>query len=68
MSSNTELGRAVRGACDELENLAALDRANMQKAAEVLEGFGIKMKAPTAHAPEYFFADDEEASEDTGDA
>ena len=45
-----------------------LDRANMQKAAEVLEGFGIKMKAPTAHAPEYFFADDEEASEDTGDA
>ena len=71
LSSNTELGRAVRGACDELENLAALDRSNMQKAAELLEGFGIKMKAPPTgeaeDAPEYFFHDDEEG-EDAGDA
>ena len=67
LSSNTELGRAVRGACDELENLAALDRSNMQKAAEVLEGFGIKMKAPPAveaeDAPEYFFQDDEDGED-----
>ena len=74
LSSNTELGRAVRGACDELENLASLDRANMQQAVELLEGFGIKMKGPPPAEPgeedgsesEYFYPDEAEGGEEGG--
>jgi hypothetical protein len=71
LSSNTELGRAVRGACDELENLASLDRANMQQAVELLESFGIKMKGPPPAEPgedgsEYFYPDETEGGEEGG--
>ena len=41
LSSNTELGKAVRGACDELENLAELDRENAKQTMEVLKKLGL---------------------------
>jgi len=42
LTSNTALGKAVGGACDELEALAALERDAAMQAAELLRKLGYK--------------------------
>ncbi|KAL3162523.1 hypothetical protein ABBQ32_010179 [Trebouxia sp. C0010 RCD-2024] len=42
LSSNTELGRAVQSACDELDNLSALEKESLTKASELLQKLGYK--------------------------
>ncbi|BDA45573.1 hypothetical protein COCOBI_07-3600 [Coccomyxa sp. Obi] len=42
LSSNTQLGQAVRDACDELETLAALERQSLSEAQQLLEKLGYK--------------------------
>ncbi|KAI3425046.1 hypothetical protein D9Q98_008424 [Chlorella vulgaris] len=42
LSSNTELGRAVRGACSELETLEGLERDTLQQAEDLLKQMGFK--------------------------
>lgn len=42
LTSNTPLGKAVGGACDELEALAALERDAAMQAAELLRKLGYK--------------------------
>lgn len=50
LSLNTELGRAVDGACDELEHLAGMETDILQEADDILKKFGFKsgiLTAPT---------------------
>lgn len=42
LSLNTELGRAVDGACDELQHLAGLESDILQEADDILKKFGFK--------------------------
>ncbi|KAL3141091.1 hypothetical protein ABBQ38_003447 [Trebouxia sp. C0009 RCD-2024] len=42
LSSNTELGRAVQSACDELDNLSALEKESLTKASKLLQKLGYK--------------------------
>lgn len=42
LSSNTELGRAVQNACDELDNLSSLEKESLTKADELLQKLGYK--------------------------
>lgn len=44
MSSNTELGRAVKAACEELETLGVMERENFDKAEELLAKLGYTAK------------------------
>jgi hypothetical protein len=42
LSQNTELGKAVNAACDELEHLGGLESEMLQQADDVLRKFGFK--------------------------
>lgn len=42
LSLNTDLGKAVDGACDELEHLAGLETDLLQEADDILKQFGFK--------------------------
>ena len=42
LSKNTELGRAVDAACDELEHLGGLESEALQQADDILKKFGFK--------------------------
>jgi hypothetical protein len=42
LSQNTELGRAVDGACDELGHLGSLEADVLQEADKILKKFGFK--------------------------
>lgn len=44
MSSNTELGRAVKAACEELETLGGMERENFDRAEELLAKLGYTAK------------------------
>lgn len=52
LSQNTELGRAVDGACDELEHLAGLETGVLQEADDILKKFGFKSSILTNSATE----------------
>lgn len=50
LSLNTELGRAVDGACNELEHLAGMEADVLQEADDILKKFGLKsgiLSSPT---------------------
>lgn len=47
LSSNTELGRAVRAASDELEHLSNLEAEVVEEAFDILKSFGIKVQRPS---------------------
>ncbi|KAL4447784.1 hypothetical protein ABPG75_005003 [Micractinium tetrahymenae] len=42
MTSNTPLGRAVKGACDELDSLGELERQTLEEAEGLLKKLGFK--------------------------
>ena len=42
MTSNTQLGQAVRGACEELETLGALEAEVLRESEELLKKLGFK--------------------------
>lgn len=42
MSANTQLGKAVRDACEELDTLSALERETLNEAEELLKKVGFK--------------------------
>jgi len=42
LSSNTELGRALQEACDELDNLSTLEKDSLSQASELLQKLGYK--------------------------
>jgi hypothetical protein len=52
LSKNTELGRAVDAACDELEHLGHLENETLQQADDILKKFGFKpaVMQPTQEA------------------
>lgn len=47
LSSNTELGKAVRAACDELEHLGNLEAELLDEAFDILKGAGITLQKPS---------------------
>lgn len=42
LSSNTELGRAVQDACEELDNLSNLEKESLTEASKLLQKLGYK--------------------------
>ncbi|GMH33305.1 hypothetical protein BSKO_01139 [Bryopsis sp. KO-2023] len=47
LSSNTDLGKAVRAACDELDHLGGLEAELMEEAFDILKGAGITLQKPS---------------------
>ncbi|KAL4442521.1 hypothetical protein ABPG77_005105 [Micractinium sp. CCAP 211/92] len=42
MTTNTPLGKAVKGACDELDTLGELERQTLEQAEDLLKQLGFK--------------------------